>query len=334
MPLLYWERALENLKELELQDLLSEVYKNKGFQVKNMHRIDRKSENGADLVVRKDKETVLIAVKEKPRKRDIDQLKRLWNRMSEASLVYAYSKPSTGDFASEEKKLSGDITFLHGRSLHDFLVEGESLTYLQLIFELHQLVREYSDAMSVAWLHRHVKVPEEFDVDDLSKLYRLKQAILKKRVGVGVFALKFDNYANSLSTKNPKDFPKILDDTIENLNLVQIYAGISMFETFQHVAETAPYLFSQLWNQVSERTYWNHYTQKTEKLSDIKEVSDFTAKYWVVPSKGAIGEAQRFSENAIGFLSGVDDILRSLTISLRDLDVAVDWLWDNSVGKV
>ena len=170
-------------------------------------------------------------------------------------------------------------------------------------------------------------------MDDLLQLYRLKQSILKKRVGVGVFSLKFDNYTNSLSTKVRKDFPKILDDTIENLDLVQIYAGISLLESFQHVANTAPYLLSQLWLIVRERTYWNQYTQITEKLSDCKEVSDFTAKFWALPSKNAIGEAKRLSGNAIGFLSCVDDILRSLSISLRELDVAVDWLWGDSVVK-
>ena len=77
-------------------------------------------------------------------------------------------------------------------------------------------------------------------MDDLLQLYRLKQSILKKRVGVGVFSLKFDNYTNSLSTKVRKDFPKILDDTIENLDLVQTYACISLLESFQHVAKTAP----------------------------------------------------------------------------------------------
>ena len=334
MSSLYWQDAIESLHESQLQDLLTEVYQNKGFQVKNMHRVDPKSENGADLEARKDHEKILIAVKEKPKKSDTDQLKRLWNRKCEASLVYAYSKPSTGEFSAVERQLDSDIIFLQGKKLHDFLIEGESLTYLQLIFELHQLVKEYSDALSIAWSYRHVKIPQDFDRDDLLKLYLLKQSILKKRVGVGVFALKFDNYANSLSTKDPKDFPKILDDIIENLDLVQMYAGISMFETFQHVAETAPYLLSQLWLLVSGRSYWNQYTQRTEKLSDFKEVSDFTAKYWVLPGKKAIGQAKDLSGNAIGFLSGTSDILRSLTHTLRDLDVAVDWLWDSSVGKV
>lgn len=331
---LYWEDALGILDESQLQDLLTEVFQNNGFQVKNMHRTDPKSENGADLEVRKGEETILIAVKEKPRKSDIEQMQRLWKRRSEASLVYAYIRPSTGDFAREEKKLSGDIKFLQGKGLHDFLLEGESLTYLRIIFEHHQIVKEYSDALSIFWSHRHVKIPEKFDRDDLLKLYSLKEAILKKRVGVGVFALKFDNYVNSLHIKNPKEFPKILDDSIENLNVVQIYAGISLLDMFRTIAETAPYLFSLLWRNVSQRTYWKQYTISTEKLPDTHSVSEFTAKYWVLPGDKAIGEAQLLSGNAIGFLSCLSKILESLASSLRVLDNAIDNLWMDSYCKV
>ena len=69
MSLLYWEEALRHLDEPKLQDLLTEVYKNKGFQVKNMHRIDPRSENGADLEMEKGPEKILVAVKTNPKKK-------------------------------------------------------------------------------------------------------------------------------------------------------------------------------------------------------------------------------------------------------------------------
>lgn len=110
----YWTKVLNGLDEPHLQDILSEVYKNRGWEVKNMHRIDPKSEEGADLEIRKGTEKILVAVKYKPNKKDIDQLKTLWLRKAEAKLVYAYSTPSTGAFAKEADKLDGDIEFLTG----------------------------------------------------------------------------------------------------------------------------------------------------------------------------------------------------------------------------
>lgn len=329
MPSSYWEEVILGIDEVQLQDLLTEVYTNKGWQVKNMHRVDPKSENGADLELRKVTKKILVAVKEKPKTSDIDQLKRLWQRRSEAELVYAYSKPSTGGFATEAERLSEDIKFLHGKELHDFLIEGESITYLQSIFEIHPLIQEYAEALSMVWSCKHIEIPEKSTRKDFLNLYSLKQAVLKKRAAVNVFSLKYDEYVNSLIVKDSEEFPKILDEIISNLNLVQRFAGVSLFETFAEVARTTPQLFARLWNIISQRTYWGDYARETGKLSNTQDVSEFTAKYWILPSSKAIGEAKTLSGNAIGFLSGLSDILKSLSRSLRDIDVAVDWLWAN-----
>ena len=104
-----------------------------------------------------------------------------------------------------------------------------------------------------------------------------------------------------------------------------------MYSAFKKVAEIDPYLFALLWKKISKRTYWNEYTQGTETLSDLDEVKEYTADYWVLPSRGAIGEAKSLSGNAIGFLSGLGDILKSLTNALREIDVAIDWTWDECI---
>jgi hypothetical protein len=327
MPRQYWKESILSLGESKLQDFLTEGYENMGWHVKNMHRTDPRSENGADLVVRRNSEMILVAIKDKPAKGDIDQLRRLWERRKEASLVYAYSKPSTGPFSVEEKRLSNDIKFLKEKELHDFLIKGESISYLQSIFELHPLVQEYSRAMTIVWEERNVRAPLEFPKEGKLNLYLLKSTLLKKRVGVSVFSTKFDDYANSLISKNPDKFTEILDEVVDNLDIVQRVAGASLYESFVEVASTEPYLFSMLWEIVSQRTYWIDYTSATKQMSKADEVSEFTAKYWVLPGKNAIGEAKSLSENAIGFLSAVDDILKSLAYAFRELDVAIDWLF-------
>ncbi len=55
-----------------------------------MHQVDPSHENGADLEIGRGTEKILVAVKRNPKKSDIDQLRRLWHRKGEASLVYAY----------------------------------------------------------------------------------------------------------------------------------------------------------------------------------------------------------------------------------------------------
>lgn len=331
MSSLYWEEALKSIEEPNLQDLLSEVYNNKGFQVKNMHQVDPSHENGADLEIGRGTEKILVAVKRNPKKSDIDQLRRLWHRKGEASLVYAYSGDSTRAFANEESELSNDIIFLHGKLLHDFLISGESLNYLLRIFEFHPLVKEYSKSLSLVWRCRRTSIPKTLKSEDLLSLYSLKQAVLKKRIAVGIVFLNYDYYVNSILNKNNDEFPKILDNEIRSLDIAESYAAVSMLAAFKQVSEVAPHLFALLWNKISARTFWKEYTHLTEKLNEADEVSKFTARYWVLPSRGAIGEARSISGNAIGFLSGLHDILTALTNALREIDVAVDWMWDQCI---
>ncbi len=329
----YWEKTIHRLNEAQLQDLLTEVYESDGWDVKNMHRIDPRSENGADLELRKGQEKILIAVKEKPRSKDIEQLRKLGERKTEAKLVYAYSKPSTGGFAKVEDELNHNINFLHGKTLNDFLLEGKSISYLLSIFEVHPIILEYSYALSIVWECRHVNIPKKSTRNDMGNIYTLKQAVLKKRAAVSVFALKYDKYVNSFTAKDSKTFPGILDDVLGNLDLVQRFAGISLIDAFSDISRTTPHLLARLWNLVSQRSYWKQYTHETEKFSNVDEVREYTSKYWVLPSAGAIGEAKNLSGNAIGFLSGVRDILESLTRSLRDLDVAIDSVWDHRYAQ-
>ena len=333
MSQLYWEKALEEIDESKLQELLSDVYKYKGYQVKNMHTDDRRSENGADLVIVKGNEKILVAVKKNPKKGDIDQLNRLYNRKEEASLVYAYSGHSTGPFLEVENKLNNGIEFLTGKSLHDFLLMGESVDYLLLIFKFHPLVLELSNSLAIVWEHRKNMVPETLKKEDLKFLYSLKQAVLKKRISVGIVSWRYDYYANSHLNKKTTEFPSILDEQTRSLDQAQVYSGSSMFVAFKEVAARAPHLFAILWNIVSMRTNWREYTHKTESLPDLRSVVNYTVEYWLLPYKYAIGEAGKLDGNAIGFLSGLDNILRSLTYALREIDVAIDWVWVSCIDN-
>ncbi|MEM0134048.1 MAG: hypothetical protein QXU18_02305 [Thermoplasmatales archaeon] len=326
----YWKTATLGMTESLLQEVLTEVFLTDGWEVKNMHKVDPKSENGADLELRKGMKKMLVAVKDKPKKSDIDQLMRLWKRRNEAELLYAYSKPSTGEFAKKEEQLRRDIRFLQGKELHDFLIEGESITYLKMIFQELPVIKEYSDALSIVWSCRDVVIQEKSPREDLQNIYSLKSDVMKKRAAVSVFALQYDRYVNSLLKKDSNNFPKILDHIIDNLDLVQQFAGTSLFKTFYDVSKTTPHLFSKLWKLLSQRTYWKDYTRSTKNKSDTKEVSEFTAKFWVLPNANGIGEAKALSENSMGFLSALHVILESLSRSFRDLDVAVDWIWNSN----
>lgn len=179
------------------------------------------------------------------------------------------------------------------------------------------------------WKCRNVIIPQNTSRQDFNNIYSLKRSVLKKRTSVSVFALKFDNFVNSMYSKEVDKFPEILNEVLENLNLAQKFTGDSLYVDFKSVANRTPHLLAHLWNLMSQRTYWKEYTSETEKYSRFQDVSSYTAKHWVLPGENAIGEAKYLSGNAIGFLSGVRDILESLSGSLKSLDIAIDSLWAN-----
>jgi len=65
--------------EIEILEILTMLFRERGFKVYNVHKTDRSGENGADLECSKTGETgkILIAVKKKPGKSDIGQLETL-----------------------------------------------------------------------------------------------------------------------------------------------------------------------------------------------------------------------------------------------------------------
>lgn len=333
MPNHYGLDAISNLDEILLQQLLTEAYLNLGWNVRNMHQIDPKYEHGADLEIERDRQKILIAVKAKPQKKDIDQLKRFHQRKSEGKLIYAHSKPATGAFAEEANALGEDVQFLMGADLHDFLIEGESITYLRRVFEQHPLLKEYSDALAQIWSSRHTAIPDVTTNLDVNNLMKLKDAVVKKRSAVSVFAMKYHTFIDSLLSKRTDSFPKLLQNVLDDLDIVQRYAGMSLYSTMSYISETTPYLLARLWRLVSERTFWGEYTAITERFSEKDRVSSFTRRYWILPSINSIGEAGIIGGHEIGFLTGLRDILDSLARSFGDLDLAIDWTWNHTMNN-
>jgi hypothetical protein len=87
--------------ESELLEILTELFKEKGYDVYNIHKIDRRGEKGIDMECTRTAENqkVIIAVKKKPKKSDIGQLQDFIKRQA-SSKIYVYIEEPTSDFKS------------------------------------------------------------------------------------------------------------------------------------------------------------------------------------------------------------------------------------------
>jgi hypothetical protein len=85
--------------ESEVLEILTELFRAKGYDVYNVHKTDRSGENGVDMECTKTAESqkITIAVKKKPNKSDIGQLQEFAKRPS-TSKIYLYIEEPTTDF--------------------------------------------------------------------------------------------------------------------------------------------------------------------------------------------------------------------------------------------
>lgn len=321
----YSDAALKSLTEGELQDYITDVYRKPRYNVRNIHRVNPGEEKGADLEVITDPRKILIATKVAPKKSDIPQMMKLLKRKGEGDLIYAHSKQATEPFEREARKVAEVIHFLRGNDLHAFLIKGECVGYMNRIFENHPLVKEYSDCISLIWTCRkNASASKSRDLDRMY-LWRLKDAVVKKRGAVGVIALHYDRLINSAFRKRPEDLPQLVDKVLNDLDAVQTFTGTSLHDKFSQTAKEAPHILGSMWKKLVPRTYWNVFASVVGGYNRPEEVSWYASRFWVLPGPRSIGEAGHLHGGSLGILSGVRDTLESLSRSFHDLDEVIDW---------
>ncbi len=325
--MMYPDMAIRGLNEEDLQEFLTTAFQNDGGVVRNNHDIDPRSENGADLDVTLDKDRILVAVKVKPKKSDIDQLNRLALRSGEGKLEYAHSQPTTGEFHNRAIQIRDKVHFLTGEELHEFLVKGECMAYVNRVLEMHPLLQEYADTLALIWTHKRVTRSDVVNKREIDFLFKMKDEVLKKRAGVTMVYLHCDRVINSMEKRDPMDFVPLLNEVLLDLDLVQVFSGEGLFTQFEEVAHVAPHLLSGFWSAISRRTYWKEFVKESGALNTFESVSQFAKRFWLLPNKGSVGKAKNLAGNAIGFLSGLRDSLECIARCFKDMDDIIDGMW-------
>ena len=124
-----WSRIDETI----LQRCIEDAYTTLGFECVNHHNSSRNQEDGVDITCTRDDETILIAVKIKPKKADEAQLGKFASHKA-SKRVYVYGTNPTKNFADHIHQYKERIEFLTGENLADFLIENSSI-YLSLLLD-------------------------------------------------------------------------------------------------------------------------------------------------------------------------------------------------------
>jgi len=103
-----WERYSEE----EIQEVLTALFKEKGYEVYNIHKVDRRGEQGVDLECKRPGETdkILIGVKKNPRQKDVAQLNKLVEKTSKTKIYVYVGEPSTA-FKRAMEEVKNKVSF-------------------------------------------------------------------------------------------------------------------------------------------------------------------------------------------------------------------------------
>lgn len=171
-----WKKYTEE----EVHLLICSLFSSLDYHIENRHKSDRANENGADIVVRNDKEDIAIAVKIKPKEKDRPQLIELSER-EEKRKIYVYIETPTNKFLkfTQSDSMKG-IEFWDVKKLNDFFRESNPYFMANVIFEsseLHQLLELLKIYLVSLWHKNNNKKKgkiQSLDKESFKKLWRLK----------------------------------------------------------------------------------------------------------------------------------------------------------------
>ena len=167
--------------EEEIQEIVAYLFSCRGYEVYNLHKVDRRGEKGADLECSKTGETskVLIAIKKKPRKKDIHQLEELARREAEVK-IYIYVEEPSASFKRFMNRIK-NVSFWDSRKLTREIFNVNTRFYLFLIIENYIKKSIYNIILSFCKIYVdidrgeiEVKAPMKADIQMLNLLWNAK----------------------------------------------------------------------------------------------------------------------------------------------------------------
>ena len=257
--------------ESEILEVLTEIFKVKGYQVYNIHKTDRRGEEGVDLECAKPAENqkVILAVKKQPRKTDVGQLKEFAERPA-TSRIYVYvNEPSTA-FKNVMEKLRNRISFWNAETLTYELFCTDIRFYIFMVLEssfeqpIYQIVNSFFEVYFKAE-RKMVKRPLKATPDMLNLLWVAKDRSSSLHKSLRTLQLLFEEMnLNEADEETKKAMTVAFLRSMENLkheNLDQLQSHFSEF------LDKYPTNFEQFCKQTKGRSNWRSWAVIRPTLS-------------------------------------------------------------------
>jgi hypothetical protein len=248
--------------ESQIQILIALLYQNMGYSIENWHKSDRAREDGADLIVRKVKNDIAIAVKIKPKQEDRPQLMDLYNR-KEKRKIYVYIKTPTRIFYDFMKKYQDKVEFWDATRLNEYFVENNLGFTTSLILDNHKISKTVQEIQQTLFgirencLKLSTKKAQTLDRQSLKLLWRLKdEAVSLYKTNLNVITLlerPLNIKNNQLNEHLLKIFIEYFDILDNRLKIYTRYFNL-FYKNNENIVNNS--VISEI-----NRSHWNHLLQ-------------------------------------------------------------------------
>jgi len=260
--------------EEEIQEVLAHIFRQRGHDVYNLHKVDRSGEAGAgaDLECTRKGETgkMLIAVKRRPRSKDVTQL-QLFASQGAKTKIYVYIKEPTSRFKREMNKLLGKVSFWDSDKLTSEVLNTDLRLCLFLIVENYFEKELFDITLSFCKVYidleekkRKLVTLTKADPEMLNLLWNAKDRSASLHKSLRTLQIFFEE--TDLSMIDEKTKKSIINAFLASLSQINRNSLRPLKELFHKFMEKYPTNFERFCVETADRSNWLYFLTNLPKF--------------------------------------------------------------------
>lgn len=259
--------------EEEIQEVLTTLYRERGYEVYNVHKIDRRGEKGEDLECTRPGEAdkILIAVKKKPQKKDIAQLNMFENRVARTKIYVYVEEPSTS-FKKAMEIVKDKVSFWNSEKLTYEIFSTDVRFYLFLIIE-NSIQKDFYD-ITLSFCRVYIdleekgpkfKMPMKAGHEMLNLLWQAKDRSVSLHRSLRTLQTFFEE--TRLSTIDEGTKESITDAFLLSLSRLHRESLKPLNKLFHDFLKKYPANFERFCEETKDRSNWIYFLSNLPQLS-------------------------------------------------------------------
>jgi len=252
----------EDYSEDEISELVSLMFRKKGFSVYNVHILDRRMEDGIDIECKKSpgESRTLIAIKVKPVKKDVGQLIQFSEQDGEKR-VYIHILPPSMDFKKKMEGMSSRVDFWDAKKLTEELFNAFPEMYMSLMIENYALMDLYK--INALLISGYLKAKNSDIVGDRVKpnpkviqtLWNAKDRTVSLHKSFLALQVLFEEMNLGKNIDNEKK-KAIAFAYLYTLQYLQTTSLAPLLNLFTEILKDYPEIFSRFVSQSRDSSHW------------------------------------------------------------------------------